>query len=381
VSQQPTSDPTAPSLEKCHHCGAEVPAGVYCGNCGAQLADAEGAERQQSYAAAPHEHVLRTSVVSTLFPHLPQRHAHVFREALIVGLLVVVLLGGLRLFAPALLTAAVILPVLYLLYLYEVEVYEHEPLLVLAATFVTGAAFGFAYTFIVGRIISATLTGTGQGPFIAGVLLPVIAQVLMVAGPLLLIRRPHFNEVLDGMTFGVSSALGFTLAAVVTGYWHVLTAPLQSTALPAQDIAGLLRAAVLAALVNASTTAMITAALWQRARGRSSGRHAHALLQLPAVLVTAFGAQIALGLLAYYTGSLVLLVVIWAIAAAVLLVWLRVLLHNALLDESEEFLVGPPSACPECHRLVPTMRFCPACGVARSASPKHGRPRVAVSTP
>src|SRR5207302_2697445 len=150
----------------------------------------------------------------------------------------------------------------HLLYLCEVEVYEHEPALVVAATFVTGAALGFAYTFVLGHLISATLSGTQQGVFITGVVLPVIAQLLMVAGPLLLINRPHFNEVLDGLTFGVSSALGFTLAAVLTGYWHVLTAPLQSTSLPAQDIAALLRAAVLAALVNASTTGMITAALW-----------------------------------------------------------------------------------------------------------------------
>jgi len=324
--------------------------------------------------------VLRTSVVTTLFPHLPHRHAHVFREALIVGVLLVVLLGALRLFAPALLTAALILPVLYLLYLYEVEVYEQEPLLVIASTFVAGAALGFAYTFVLGHLISATLNGTAQGPFITGVLLPVVAQVLMVAGPLLLIGRAHFDEVLDGMTFGVASALGFTLAAVLTGYWHVLTAPLQSVDLPAQDIAGMVRAALLAALVNSSTTGMLTASLWQRAHRRVAGRHTHPALALPAVVITAFGAQIALGLLSYYAGSLVLLVVIWAIAAAVLLVWLRVVLHSALLDESAEHLVGPPSACPECYHLVPTMRFCPVCGVARTASPKHSRPPAPVAT-
>ncbi|HKR99638.1 MAG TPA: PrsW family intramembrane metalloprotease, partial [Candidatus Dormibacteraeota bacterium] len=330
MSERISDVPSQPGLEECHHCGARVPAGVFCGNCGAHLADTGGAERTHSFAAAPHEHVLRTAVVSTLFPHLPQRHAHVFREALVGGVLVVLLLGALRLYAPALLTAAVLLPVLYLLYLYEVEVYEHEPLLVLAATFVTGAAFGFAYTFVLGRLITATLTGTQQGPFITGVVLPVIAQLLMVAGPLLLIRRPHFDEVLDGLTFGVSAALGFTLAAVLTGYWHVLTAPLQSASLSAQEIAGLIRAALLAALVNASTTGMLTAALWQRVHRRAAGLHVHAWRDLPVVIVTAFGAQVALGLLAYYSGSLVMLVVIWLIAAAVLLVWLRVLLHHAL---------------------------------------------------
>ena len=354
-----------------------MPAGVFCGNCGAHLADPGDSARRHSYAAAPHEHVMRMTVVSTLFPHLPHRHAHVFREALLVGVLVVVLLGALRLFAPALLAAAVLLPVLYLLYLYEVEVYEHEPLTVIAATFVTGAALGFAYTFVLGRIITATLSGTGQGPFISGVVLPVIAQLLMLAGPLLLITRRHFDEVLDGLTFGVASALGFTLAAVLTGYWHLLTAPLQSAnAIPAEDIAGLLRAAILAALVNASTTGMLTAVLWKKRYSGASRREASPIHDLPAVVATAFGAQIVLGLVAYYTTSLVLLVVLWAIAAAVLLVWLRVLLHHALLDESAEHVIGELAACPECHRLVPTMHFCPACGVARSAGPKRARARA-----
>ncbi len=373
-----TVEPPVPNLEECHHCGALVPTGAFCGNCGAHLSDPSGGSRLGAYAAAPHEHVTRIAVVSTLFPHLPHRHAHVFRESLLVGVLVVLLLGALRLYAPALLVAAVLLPVLYLIYLYEVEVYQGEPWTVIAATLVTGAALGFVYTFVVGRIISATLSGTHQGPFITGVLLPVIAQLLMLAGPLLLISRQHFSEVLDGLTFGVSSALGFTLAAVITGYWHVLTAPLQSAnAIAAEDIAGVVRAAILAALVNASATGMITAALWQRRYRRAAGRHASPLRALPAIVAVAFGAQIALGLISYYVGSLLLLVVLWAIAAALLLVWLRVLLHHALLDESAEHLIGEASPCPECHRLVPTMNFCPACGVARSAGPKRGRAPLA----
>jgi hypothetical protein len=89
----------------------------------------------------------------------------------------------------------------------------------------------------------------------------------------------------------------------------------------------------------------------------------------------AFGAQIILGVLTYFVGPILERVVIWLIAAAVLLIWLRVVLHFALLEEGAEHLtIGPPSACPDCDRLVPTMRFCPNCGVVRAASPKHDRP-------
>ncbi len=362
-------------LVECPHCGVSVPAGVFCGNCGAHLSGPGGRARTQHYAAAPGEHVAKMAVISTLFPHLPQRHAHVFREALLVGLLIVVLLGALQLYAPALLAAAVLLPVLYILYVYEVEVYQAEPVTVLAATFAMGAALGVAYTLVVGQLITGTLTGTQQGPVITAVVLPIVMQALMLAGPLLLLWRPAFRETLDGLTFGVSTAVGFTFAAVVASYWHVLTAPLQGpAAVSTEEIAGILRAAILAALVNAGATGMIAAAVWAQRGGRSRRRHSHAARSLPATLAVGFGAQITLALASYFVTSLLLVVVLWAVGAAVLLVWLRVLLHHALLDEGEEMAMGPPSPCPECHRLVPTLLFCPACGVARSATPKHSRP-------
>ncbi len=59
------------------------------------------------------------SLITTLFPHLPHRQVHVFRQVLIVGVGCVLLLAALRLVAPATLVSVLLLPVLYLLYLYE----------------------------------------------------------------------------------------------------------------------------------------------------------------------------------------------------------------------------------------------------------------------
>jgi RsiW-degrading membrane proteinase PrsW (M82 family) len=319
--------------------------------------------------------VLRTSVISTLFPHLPRRHAHVFREMLVAGLLIVVLLGALRLYAPALLAAALLLPVLYLFYLYEVEVYEAQPWRVLLATFGTGAVLGVGYSLGFGHLVHPTVNGTNEGPIFSAVLLPIVGQVLMLMGPLLLLSRSGFDEVLDGLSFGVSSALGFTVASVISGYWHTLTAPLLgSGSISSDEIASVVRAAILAALVNAATTSTITASVWLARNGRSRKWHVHLLLGLPSALAIAFGSQLVLGVVNYYVTSLLLVVVLWAIAAASLLVWVRICLHNSLLEEGAERNIGEPSACSECHRLVPYMLFCPACGVARSAGPKRVRP-------
>ena len=61
------------------------------------------------------------------------------------------------------------------------------------------------------------------------------------------------------------------------------------------------------------------------------------------------------------------------VAIFLLFLYLRLAVHNALLEEGHELEIGPISTCPECHRRVPAMRFCPACGVNRSAAPRQHR--------
>jgi hypothetical protein len=374
MSQQSEAPAPEFTLNECPYCGELVPPGAFCGNCGAHFSDESGRSRLHHYAAAPHEHVLRTSAISTLFPHLPRRHAHLFRETFVAGLAIVLLLGALRLYTPALLTAALLLPVLYVLYVWEVEVYESEPVRILIMTFGVGAVLGVAYALGFGHVVSASYGGTTQGPLFSGLLLPVVGQVLMLVGPLLLLPRSRYYEVLDGLSFGVCSAFGFTAASVITGYWHVLTAPLLGSAsISSDEIANILRAAVLAALVNAATTGTITASLWLDRHSRSRKWHTHVLLALPAAVVIALAWQVALGFTSYYVSSLLVDVVVWAVAAALLLVWVRVCVHNALLEEGAEHNIGAPFACSECHHLVPAMYFCPSCGVARSAAPKRAR--------
>lgn len=373
MTQQPPGE-VSKQLGECPHCGRDVPVGAFCGHCGASFTAPPGGGRLHAYAVSPGEHVARPAIISTLFPHLPHRHANVFREAFGVGLLIVILLAALRLYTSALIASGVLLPLLYVLYLYEVEVYEEQPVAVLATTFVVGAALGTVYALVSAHFAAVALSGTVHGPFITGVVQPIIAQLLMIAGPLLLLSRARFDETLDGLTFGVTSALGFTLATVLTGYWHTFTAPLVGEGAVSTDLVlRVVRAGILVAIVNSCTTGTITAMLWQERRSRSTRRRPGPWRRLNAAIVVAFAAQVALGLVSYYIGSLLGLVLLWAFAAVLLLIWLRVLLHHALLDEATDIGVGPLSPCPECHRLVPTMNFCPACGVHRQAARKQDR--------
>jgi hypothetical protein len=319
------------------------------------------------------------AIVSTLFPHLPQRRSGPFRVALVAGGALVVMLAAMHLFAPATVAAVLVLPVLYLMYLYEVEVYETEPWLVVGATMVVGALLGFAFTNLTGSALSELLlTGDRDTAFVlGGVAIPVVAQVLMLAGPLFLyLGRRRFREPLDGLTFGAASALGFTLASSLAQFWPLLAGPLVAPGSPLDWAVRLSRAGLLVSLINACTTGGVAAAVWlQRYDRRRRGRPWHSSILV--ALVVAFGAQLIAGAIGFFVDDLVVQVVILALLAGLLLLYLRLLIHHALLVEGAELEIGPDAPCPECHRIVPRMDFCPACGAARAAAPKQSRPRAA----
>ncbi len=327
-----------PPLVNCPHCESVVPAGDFCGHCGAHLVTANPA-RTHAYAAVPSERVAHPSIISTLFPHLPHRRGGAFRWALIAGSAAVLLLASLHLFAPATIAATFLLPVLYLLYLYEVEVYEDEPWLLIAAT-------------------------------------PIVAQALMLAGPLFLyLIRPRYREPLDGFTFGAASALGFTVMSSLVSFWPLIQGPLVATGAPLDWSLRLLRAGLLVSLVNASTTGLVSAAVWlHRYDRRRAGLPWTTSILATSIVAT--GAQVVIGMLGFAISDLVASTAVLLLATLALLLYVRLVIHQALLVEGAEHEIGPDAPCPECHRVVPTMAFCPACGAARAAGTKQGRRRA-----
>ena len=366
-----------PPVVNCPHCESVVPAGDFCGHCGAHLTTAS-ASRTHAFAAVPAEGVAHPSIISTLFPHLTHRRGGAFRWAVIAGAAAILVLASLHLFAPATVVATFMLPVLYLLYLYEVEVYEDEPWLLIAATMVTGAALGYVFTLNAGSaMMRLNLTGDRQNAFVlAGVAIPIVAQLLMLVGPLFLYTvRPRYREPLDGLTFGAASALGFTLTSSLVTFWPLIGGPLVATGAPLDWSLRLLRAGILVSLINASTTGLVTAAIWlQRYDRRREG-----LPWTTSILATSFvavGAQVLIGLLGFALSDLVGSTAALLIATVALLLYVRLVIHQALLVEGAEHEIGPDAPCPECRRVVPTMAFCPACGAARAAGTKQGRLRA-----
>jgi hypothetical protein len=210
-------------MRTCPTCQGTTPAGNYCVRCGAPLdRELDKCRQRPRYAAAPGEHRYAPWLVSTLFPHLPRHSERHFHIALATGVAVVIVLGALRLFPVALITAALLMPLLTLLYFYDVDIYEREPWWAAAWTLlwgaITGVGVGLSAKAVAPTGPALIDRGSTSHVVTGGVLLPALGVLLMFAGPLVLLGNERFNDALDGATFGSITAATFAAAeAVVVG--------------------------------------------------------------------------------------------------------------------------------------------------------------------
>lgn len=358
-------------LVQCPNCGHQVPGGEYCGHCGVSMTAGDSRGRRHSYAASPSESVYHVGLATTLFPHLARGRGAMFSWSLVGGVVVLVALVAFNLFAAAAAVAVLLLPVLYLMYLYEARVYADRPWLVLALAFVLPLLLGVAVSALLGTLISGLAFQGDRSLLLVLELIvaPLVTLVATVAGPLLLLTRPSFHEVLDAVAFGAASGLAFSLGATAVALWPLLTGSVVSDGVPAQWVLLLLRHGILLPLVNMAATSLLAAAVWLLGRRRRIRLDDRWLWSPPAIVAIAVVARIAAAAIGLVPRLLVDVLGI-LVLVSLLFLYLRLVVHNALLEQGLELEIGEPSPCPECHRVVPVMLFCPACGVARAATPK-----------
>ena len=379
---------------RCDHCAHDVPDGVFCTLCGAHQGttreSGDAKSRVNRYAAHPAEHVVQPSVFTTLFPHLGDHKIHEFRWAFAVGLAGVLLLYLAHLITAAILVAIFLVPVLYLIYLYEAQVYRDEPALVLGFTLGGGIVVGLVVSVVETLIynpfqnIASPLSGAGTGIgtlLFLGLLLPVVQEALKPLPALILPNRADFPETVDGLVFGIASGLGFSLAESLVGFSTVLTG-LPVLTEPGGWIFTLSTLAVFQPLLQGSTAGVIVAAIWRYRRGRLGAREIGGV------------AMAVLAHIAFSEGTYVLkdaavnplLILVWqALIVGAVLIYIRYLLHYALLEEAAHMGFAE-TICPNCHMHIVAAGFCPNCGVALTAAPnsikRARRPRKdATATP
>ncbi|HEY8862915.1 MAG TPA: PrsW family glutamic-type intramembrane protease [Candidatus Dormibacteraeota bacterium] len=369
---------------RCDHCSHDVPDGVFCTRCGAHQGTTQESgnakTREHRYAAHPGEHVAQPSVITTLFPHLGHHKVHEFRWAFTAGLAGILILYVAGLISAAILLSAFLVPVLYLIYLYETQVYRDEPALVLGFTIGGGILVGIVLT-VFERIVYNPLQYAANpfsnasinigGLLIVGLLLPVVQEIVKPLPAFFLPNRRDFPETVDGLVFGVAGGLGFSLAQALIGFSSVLTS-LPAHTEPANWIYDLTTLAVFLPLLQGSTTGMIVATIWRYRRGRLGRREIWAVV-MAVVAHIAFSAGTEL---MKETSTNALVILIWQAAiVGALLIYIRYLLHHALLEEAAHMGFAE-TVCPSCHMHIVASGFCPNCGMALTAAPnavKRGR--------
>ncbi len=391
----PPADGQAVSTMPCPACGTDVPAGAFCGSCGTNLFARQGDWRDRlriaAYAAAPGEHVLRLSVTSSLFPHLPHRSRTTFRAGLTLLLIALAAFALLRWQAPLVATGALGFPLLFLVYLHESDVHRDMPVRTLALTAVVGIGLGVGWALLAGNIVAdsydvALGAGTAVGHMLLeGLAIPAGGAVLMLV-PAVLVRllRPRTRESLDGFVIGSLGAVGFTAATTLTRL-----APQLATGLVARDrsVSGLLVEAgiqgVAMPLTAAAAGGMVGAALWfTRPTGPSQRRRGPASAGLLASVLVVVALYAISGLVDVAPLPQGLQLGLQLLIMGLALLALRIGLQGALLREAHDDMnPGAQVLCPHCDHVVPDMAFCPSCGVASRAASRTSRTARRLETP
>jgi RsiW-degrading membrane proteinase PrsW (M82 family) len=192
----------------------------------------------------------------------------------------------------------------------------------------------------------------------------VLQEAVKPLPALFLPNRADFPETVDGLVFGVAAGLGFSVAESFVVFSGALTG-LPAHMSPGNWIYELATIAIFQPLLQGSATGMVVAAIWRYRRGRLAGREVGGVVMaLIAHVAFAVGNQllkdVALPQLA---------VLVWqAVVVGALLVYIRYLLHHALLEEAAHMGFAE-TVCPNCHRHIVASGFCPNCGMALTAAP------------
>jgi hypothetical protein len=369
----------------CAVCDMDVPAAAYCGTCGAHLlaqrGDGRGRLRMGASAAAPGEHVLRLSIASTLFPHLPHRSRVAFRAAMALLFLVMVVFALLRWQAPLTAVCALGLPMLFGLYMHETDIDDDLPIGSLLLTALLGVGLGVGWALLSGGLIAQTYDaalGDAEADvttLLTGLSVAVVAAILTITPAVVLrLLRPSTRESLDGFVFGAMGAIGFTAAATLARMApQFSTGPRADADRPINDL--LVQAAIQGValpLTAAAIGGLVGAALWFTPPDNVSRRPATFLLAVSILVALALYATLGLAesLPFFQRLHVGLHLAVTVIALLALRIGLQAMLLHEAHDESDP---TQRVLCPHCDHVVPNTAFCPNCGVAARAASRTSR--------
>jgi hypothetical protein len=391
---------------KCPDCEAQnLDLARFCLRCGAALRIVDPRERRGSYVIHPSESVAQLALISTLLPHSNRRAANDYRWALFVsaGAILVLTLVGVA--APAVAAASFLIPVIYLVYLHDSGLWQDRSASVVTVLYglvglgavLVSVIFFHGLDALFFSLLSAT---SGRGGIRAlpllpllvfGVGLPVVSEIVKQVGPILLARRPAFDDMLDGFTFGVAAGATYAGFESVVAFASLFSA--ERIASPeglGAWLVVIVNLMIIKPVIYGCATGVAVAAF----SGRGEGYDGFTPRYLASLLL-AVGVNVA-----YWLGTRLFaaapfgtaLGLMWGVVvASMVLVIARATLQTALVEAALEAAATDRRSkgatidggfCPECESpLLADAMFCVICGSSVRATSHAGRRHVAEPAP
>lgn len=374
----------------CSRCQSQVPeVAHFCHRCGQDQVRV-GDRGRRRFALQPDEPVASFALISSIMPREAGRHPQTYRTAFsitLVAALVAAIFGALPI---AVLIAAFAIPIVYITYLYDVNLWEDAPLTVTGLAFgltgVAAALFTALWTNLLPlsttlRAPDGSLLGGPQwGTFlIVAILVPVVGEAIRQVGPVLLASRPAFDDLMDGVTFGVVSGVAYATFDTLVRQWPLLTGGLVDPQ-PAQFASLVFLEGFIKPLVMGTATGLAVAEFSGLGKGYDGFTPRYFVgvgLAIGANVLYATGVHL-IGFVGSPNVALPLQVLWGLLVLGALILRLRTVLQTGLMEgalesaaRAEPSGTGEQGFCFRCEMpLLPGSAFCSACGVSMRALAK-----------
>jgi hypothetical protein len=382
---------------ECPRCRAQLPeVAHFCHVCGQDQRSAD-VSRRKSFAAKPDEPVASFALISSIMPRGAGQRPQTYRIALTIALVIALIAAIFGAMPIAVLVAAFAIPIVYIVYIYDVNLWEDEPLSVTALAFaltgVLSIAFTILWTFLRGPVPFTTPTLGGDfsgsprvGAFlIVALLVPVVGEAIRQIGPVILASRPQFDDLMDGLTFGVISGVSYACFDTIVRHWSLLTGGLQQPN-PGLWVSLIFLEGFVKPLIIGTATGIACAEFSGLGRGYDGFTPRYFRGIVEAVLANiAYQAGTYLFSFVGSSTMAVILSIAWGLVIlAILILRVRNILHAGLMEaalerSAREGGAGEVEFCAQCEMpLLEHAAFCNACGTAVRVQPKAAKAKVAI---